>query len=433
MGELSIKRLGVLMATAFGDMLGFALVLPLLPLFAKDFGVAPVFIGLLLASHALVQVVTAPLWGRFSDRVGRKPVIVGGQALSSLAFLLFAAASVVPSSPDGGLWSWPILMLLLSRMAQGAGGGTVAAVLAYVSDSIEPEQRAQALGWITACSSAGVMLGPAIGSLSLGWSGHDSAPGLIAAGLCALNMAFAWSWLPESHSEASRKSPREKPSLSRSIANVVRHPRRPAHTLIWVYASGMLAFIGIASVISLYLSGRFGVDKEQVGYYYLIIGFVSVIMRAVLLGPLVKRIGEVRVARLGALVLVTGFALAPFGASSWWFLLAILSMPAGTALLFPSTTSLTSRYSDPGESGALLGVQQAFGGVARLLAPILALGLFQLYPPSGDVVWGGALPFWSSSTILFLTLLLALRIRPGRPIRLTTRDLTAKAPDRAET
>lgn len=427
MGKLSIKRLGVLMATAFGDMLGFALVLPLLPLYAKDFGVAPIFIGLILASHALVQVVTAPLWGRFSDRVGRKPVIVGGQALSSFAFLLFAAASVVPSSSDGSPWSLPILMLLLSRMAQGAGGGTVAAVLAYVSDSIEPEQRAQALGWITACSSAGVMLGPAIGSLSLSWSGHDAAPGLLAAGLCALNFFFAWRWLPESSSETSREAPREKPSLSRSIANVALHPGRPAHTLIWVYTSGMLAFIGVASVISYYLSERFGVGKEQIGYYYLVIGFVSVIMRAVLLGPLVKHIGEVRVARLGALVLVTGLALAPFGPSSWWFLLAALSMPAGTALLFPSTTSLTSRYADPGESGALLGVQQAFGGVARLLAPVLAFALFQLHPPSVGVAWGGALPFWSSSAILFLTLLLVLRIRPGRPV-----GLQVKAPDVAE-
>lgn len=413
MGEISLKRLWVLMVTAFVDMLGYALVLPLLPLYAKDFGANAMTIGLLLAGFAFAQLLTAPLWGRVSDRIGRRPVIVGGQAMSAVAFLLFAVASVLPRGEDGGQWSWPVLLLLFSRLAQGAGGGTISANHAYVADAIKPEQRAQALGWITAATSAGVMIGPAIGSLSLAWTGHDAAPGLISAGLCALNVLFAWRWLPESTTAETRAAPRQRRPLMASVAEVVRHPARPVHTLIWVYASGLLAFMAASSVTALYLSDRFGIGKEQIGYFYVVIGFVSVLMRALVLGWAVRLLGEVRVLRSGALALAAGLVLAPLAASPLGFLLAILCMPLGTALLFPSTTSLISRYASRHEVGELYGVQQAFGGSSRLLAPIWAGAAYQLCPPSSGLACGGALPFWVSAGILMLTLFTALRIRPG--------------------
>ncbi len=412
MSEISLKRLWVLMVTAFVDMLGYALIFPLMPLYAKDFGANAFTIGLLLSAFALAQLLTAPLWGRLSDRVGRRPVIIGGQALSAFAFLIFAFASTLTPAADAGQWSWPVWLLLASRFAQGAGGGTISANHAYVADAVKTEQRAQALGWVTACSSAGVMIGPAIGSLSLAWSGNEAVPGIIAAGLCSLSALFAWRWLPESSSKA-RKEPRDRPPLLGSVIAVVLRPARTVHSMILVYSSGMLAFMAGAGVISLYLSDRFGITKTEIGFFYVATGFVSVVMRGLLLGPLVKLLGEIRVVRLGALTIATGFVIAPLADSPGLFLAAILAMPTGTALLFPSTTSLISRYAREGEVGQMHGVQQAFGGSARLLAPVGAGAFYQLCPPSTGLVCGGALPFWISAGILTLTLLLALRVRPG--------------------
>jgi multidrug resistance protein len=383
------------MVTAFVDMVGYALVLPLLPLYAKDFGAAPSTIGFLLASFAFAQLLTAPLWGRLSDRIGRRPVIIGGQLMNGVAFLLFAASDSV----------W---LLLLSRLAQGAGSGTIAANQAYVADAIRPEERAKALGWITAATSAGVMLGPALGSASLGWTGSTAAPGWIAATFCVLNVVFAWGWLPESTSDESRAASRQQRPLRHAIVLVLRHPMRPAHALIWVYASGLLAFMGVTSIMSLYLSDRFGVTKESIGAYYAVIGCCSFVMRGFLLGPLVHRFGEVRVMRIGIAALAVGMLTAPLATRPWLFLLMLLAMPVGTALLFPATTSLISRFAPRGEGGQIHGVQQAFGGSSRLLAPICAGLVYELRPPG--VAFGGAGPFWLSAAVVTLTAFLALRL-----------------------
>ncbi len=403
MGQLSLKRLWVLMVTAFVDMVGFALVLPLLPLYAKDFGARPTTIGFLLASFAFAQLVTAPLWGRLSDRIGRRPVIVGGQVLNAVAFLFFAASDSV----------W---LLLFSRLAQGAGSGTIAANQAYVADAVRPEERAKALGWITAATSAGVMLGPAMGSASLSWTGSTAAPGLIAAALCTLNILFAWRWLPESTSDESRAASRERRPLGRAVVEVLRHPARPVHALIWIYASGMLAFMGVTSIMSLYLSDRFGVTKESIGAFYAVIGFFSFVMRGFLLGPLVHRFGEVRVMRLGIAALAAGMLTAPFATGPWLFLMVLLLMPVGTALLFPATTSLISRFAPHGEGGQIHGVQQAFGGSSRLLAPICAGLVYELRPPAAAAAFGGAGPFWLSAAAVTLTAFLAMRLRSSEHV-----------------
>jgi len=394
MGSLAFQRLWVLMVTAFVDMIGYMLILPLLPLYAKEYGAEPFTIGILLAAFAFAQLATSPIWGKVSDRIGRRPVILGGQCLAAVAFGVFAAADSV----------W---LLLLSRLAQGAGGGTLSAVQAYVVDSAAPDERARAIGWITACTSAGVMVGPGIASVAVRWS--TTAPGLIAAALCVLNIAFAWRWLPESAARERREKEVIRRPIRRRVAAVLRQPTAPAHTLIWIYAGGMLAFMSIAGLMSLYLSDHFGITKETIGGYFVVIGMVSVIMRALVLGFLVKHFGEVRVMRLGATALVIGLVSAPLAGGPWQFLLAIVFVPIGTALLFPSTTSLISRHSDSSEMGQTLGVQQAFGGASRLLAPIWAGAVYQEY--------GRAMPFWISAGVMVLLGLVSLRLHPGETLK----------------
>lgn len=386
--RLSLERLWVLMVTAFVDMIGFALIMPLLPYYATRFGAKPAVVGALTAAFAFAQLLSAPLWGRLSDRAGRRPIIVGGQCLSALAFLAFAAADSVA-------------MLLVCRLLQGAGGGALSATVAYVSDSVGPDERAKALGWITAATSAGVMVGPAIASATVTLSPH--APGLVAAGFCFLNILFAWRWLPESSSAATRAEKRRP--LREAIGAVLRHPLSPVSTLLWIYTAGMTAFLGMSAVFALFVADSYGITERTIGYFYVAVGATSVVMRAGFLGIIVKRWGEVRTLRAGAVCIGTGMLLAPLAPDPYRFLAGAMLISTGTALLFPSTTSLVSRHADPKEVGQLLGVQASFGGLSRLVGPLAAGALYQ------EV--GRQVPFFAGGVLVFAVALFALRLRPG--------------------
>src|SRR3954462_9147885 len=181
MNSSSLKQLWVLMAIVFVDMIGFLLVTPLLPFYATNLGARPIVVTMIISAFSLAQLLSAPFWGRFSDRYGRRPALLVGLASSAVAFALFGLAN-------------SIFLLFLFRLLQGAGGGTTGVVQAYVSDSVPPEKRAEALGWISAATSAGVSLGAVIGSLAANLGSWG--PGFVAAALCTLNVLSAWRWLP---------------------------------------------------------------------------------------------------------------------------------------------------------------------------------------------------------------------------------------------
>jgi len=403
----ALKRLLVLMATVFVDMVGFSMVLTQLPFYAERFGATPTLIGLLISSFAVAQLTTAPLWGRFSDRYGRRPAIIAGLALSAVAFILFGLASSSgvegffegAGIPAAGLW-----VLLFSRLVQGAGGGTIGVVQAYVSDSSLPEQRSQVLGWVTAATSAGVMIGPTIGSLAFRFG--PEAPGYVAAGLCLINIAFAWRWLPESFptqpSNAETGSP-PRPSVRKSIQAVLHNPDSPVAMLIWTYAFGMLAFMSLNGVLVLYLERVFDITEENIGWFYAYVAGITLVMRALLLGIIVRKVGEVWTLRLGAMAIAMGLLTIPLADSIPTLALVAAFMPIGTALLFPVTTSLVSQRFARGETGQALGVQQAFGGVSRLLGPIWATFVFERV--------GITSPFLIAGGLMVLVVLHTFRIR----------------------
>ena len=357
------KSLAVLMTTAFVDMLGFAMIFPLLPFYALRLGGHPWIVGPLVASFSIAQLASSPLWGRVSDRYGRRPTLLIGLSAAAVAYVIFGFAH--------NIW-----LLFASRLVQGAGGGTTGVVQAYVSDATDPSQRVRGLGWLSSATNAGVMLGPAIGSLAshLG----PAAPGLLAAGLCGLNVLFAWAFLPESHS--SRGRPRR--NIRTAMLEVVRHPARPQPRLIWIYAVGMFAQGSFTAVLALYLQFRFGVTVKTIGYFFLYTGFLSVVLRALLLGPLVDRFGETRLLRTGAISLALAMLLFPLPHTILLMALVLTLFPVGTALLFPAVTALVSHESDPKELGQTMGVQQAFGGFARVAGPMWSAPAFQLLGPA---------------------------------------------------
>lgn len=390
MDSKSVRQLWVLGATVFVDMVGFLMVLPLLPFYAESCGASPTTIGLLVSTFAAAQLLTAPFWGRLSDRYGRRPMLILGLLISGVAFAFFGLAD--------SLW-----LLFVFRFIQGVGGGTVGVVQAFVSDAVVPERRAEALGWITAATSAGVAIGGALGSLTyqLGRSG----PGFVAAGLCLVNVLFALKWLPEPGEKKSASAPRR--SLSKSMIDVLQHPADPAPSLIWVYAVGMMAFMAMNAVLALLLKHRFAITESQVGLYYSYVGIISVVMRALLLGPMVRRFGEIRVLRMGTAALVIGLAAMPLATNIPTLAIAVIFVPVGTALLFPSTTALLSRLAPQGETGQVMGVQQAFGGVSRLVGPIWAGAAYQHF--------GASSPFWISAGLMVGVNLLTRRIAEPTP------------------
>src|SRR5436309_13019320 len=218
-------KLVVLMITAFVDMVGLLMIIPLLPFYAKNLGANGLLVGLLFSSFAIAQLISAPIWGRFSDRFGRRPALLVGLGASAVAYVIFAYAA--------SLW-----LLFLSRLVQGAGGGTVSVIQAYVADAVAPEDRAKGLGWLSAATNAGVALGPLIGAFAPKWG--TPGPGLLAAALSVVNIAFAWKFLVEARdphevSEA-RSQPRVLGRSKQAVLEVVTHPNEPASRLIWIYA-----------------------------------------------------------------------------------------------------------------------------------------------------------------------------------------------------
>jgi len=396
-----MKRMSVLMAVAFVDMIGLMMVLPLLPLYAVRLHADPSTIGFLTAAFPIAQLASSPIWGRVSDRYGRRPVLLVGLSASAIAYVIFGFA--------GSLW-----LLFASRFVQGLGGGTTGVAQAYVADTMQPHERAKALGWLSAATSAGVIVGPGLASIAARWG--ETVPGLVAAGLCALNVAFAWGWLPESRvfithetTASGRHVPLPTPRPVReALWEVVRHPGRPVAHLIWIYAVAMLAYNSTPPVFALYLSQRFGINETNIGWFFIIFGVVGVLMRAFFVGPINDRLGEVRTMRLGAVLYGLGYLLIPLANSVPVFLVYQVLLPLGTALLFPANSALVSHQADKHEYGLILGVQQALRGVASVIGPIWAGFAYQSLGPR--------VPFFACAVIIACALLIATRVPAGEAV-----------------
>lgn len=388
------RQLSVLIGVNLVDMIGLMLVLPILPFYATDLGASPERIGWLIAAFSIAQLVAAPFWGRLSDRYGRRPVLVIGLLASAVAYVVFA-------------YSTSVWMLFISRLVQGAGGGTTGVAQAYVADTVAPRERAKALGWLSASTNVGVTLGPVIGALAT--TLDRSAPGIIAALLCTVNAWFAWRWLPESRPTAERLANLNKKPVWHAAWVVLRHPTRSVPRFVWIYGIGMLAFSTFTSLIALYLMAEHGVTEVTIGYFFTYIGILNILMRLVLLGPVVERVGETRAMRFGAAALILGMLAYPAAQNLWQLVVLIPLIPVGTALLFPATTSLMSRYSDKAEIGTTMGVAQTYAGVSRVVAPIVGTIIFQRL--------GHQAPFIAGAVMMALVSVLAFQVEqiPGPP------------------
>ena len=388
------KKLLILIITAFVDMVGLLMILPLMPFYARTLGASSLMVTLLIVSFTAAQLVSAPMWGRVSDRYGRRPALLVGLGAAAIAYVVFAFAN--------SLW-----LLLLSRLVQGAGGGTVGVIQAYVADSTDSKNRAKALGWLSAATNVGVALGPPLGSLAL--LAGRSGPGLAAAGLCIINMAFAWKFLEES-AELAGKHVAQKPRASRTaLAHVITHAREPGPRLIWIYAIAMGAFSGMSAILALFLMDRFGITERRIWIFFTYIGTISVVTRAGVLGWAVDKVGEAQLSRIGLVLLSTGLFAFPFVHNYALLAITIACIPLGTAFTFPCVTSLLSRVIPKNERGLYMGVQQAYGGMARVIVPLWAGFSYDHF--------GKNIPFITSSLLVLGSLFLNFGIDDGRKVK----------------
>src|SRR5713226_6142553 len=413
-------KLFTLMATAFVDMVGLLMIIPLLPFYVKTLGGAGVDVlgmhfgigiisGFIVAAFTVAQLLSAPMWGRFSDRVGRRPTLLIALGASGIAYLIFGFAH-------------SLLVLFLSRLVQGAGGGTVGVIQAYVADSTDPKDRARALGWLSATTNLGVARGPVLGSFAIALGKRDlmpgprtllmgrAAPGIMAAGLCLLNMIFAARYLTESRDPSEQpQAGYIRPTSSQAIWRVISHSSEPSSRLILIYAISIGAFQGSFSVLALFLNARFQVTEQTIGYFFMYIGSISVFARVLLLGRAVDWLGEAKLSRLGLVLLAAGVLGMPLSRNLGMLAFAVALIPLGTAFTFPCVTALLSRVIAPGERGLYMGMQQTYGGVARIIAPLFFGWAFDSL--------GVSSPYFFSSAFLLATISLGFGLdqyaRPG--------------------
>jgi MFS family permease len=404
-------KLFTLMITAFIDMVGLLMIIPLLPFYVKElggsgmtvldlhFGVGTIT-GFIVTAYTVAQLLSAPMWGRFSDRVGRRPTLLIALAASGIAYLIFGFAN-------------SLLLLFISRVVQGAGGGTVGVIQAYVADSTDPKDRTRALGWLSATTNLGVVIGPVIGSFAVtlgtskALSGQSTlhigraAPGLMAAALCLINIIFAARYLTESRDgEQSTSGENSEPARKsrQAIWHVVSHSSEPASRLIWIYAIAIGAFQGTFAVLALFLNARFQVTAQTIGYFFMYVGAISVFTRVLLLGRMVDWLGEAKLSRLGLILLAAGVVGMPLSQNLGMLAIAVALIPLGTAFTFPCVTALLSRVVSQKERGLYMGMQQTYGGITRAIAPVL-------YGRAFDTL-GVSSPYFFSSAIIGATIFL---------------------------
>ena len=376
--------MGLLFLAVLVDLVGFGIVLPLLPIYARDFGADGAQVGLLVAVYSLVQLGMAPLWGRISDRIGRRPVIVLGLLGSSAAYVVFAQAD-------------SLAMLFASRIVGGIGGSTIPVAQAYIADVTDPSRRAGNMGLIGAAFGLGFVIGPALGAFLAGASsGSPAAPGYAAAGLCLANALAALAWLPESRTRAPGGSAAPTPRFSLGAALRDAAASRQIRLVLAGYLCITMGFSALQPTLSLLALERFGMGARQAGLLFALLGVVSAVVQGGLVRRVTPRTGE-RLLLLGsAAPFVAGLLVVGWSPSPGALLAGLALIGIGYGGAVPSVLALLSRAAHPERQGAALGVGQSVGSLARVAGPLLAGSLFDVrhalpYLAAAALITAGAL------------------------------------------
>jgi len=365
------------------DLVGFGIVLPILPLYAEDFGATPFVATALVATFSAAQLVFSPVWGRVSDRIGRKPVLVLSLAGTAVGSLITGLA--------GSLW-----VLFLGRLLDGVSGASVSVAQAAVADVAPPEQRAKLLGLLGAAFGLGFVAGPAIGGLAA--LGGPEIPFLLAALIAGVNAVAAWKRLPETH---------PSPGARRPAVDRVPWRRAGVAPLVVVAFVSLSAFSAFEGTFALFGERRLDLKLASTGGVFAVIGIALVIVQVRVLPAVLDRLGEGGTLRVGLVLNAFGLAVLA-GVDSWALLVpALLLLVVGQGLVSPTLSSILAGKVDADRRGGVLGVQQAAGGLARVVGPMAGGFLFQ------EV--GVPVPYVAGAALMALAALVALRPAVSAP------------------
>ncbi|HKS08367.1 MAG TPA: MFS transporter [Pyrinomonadaceae bacterium] len=395
----------IIFTTVFIDLVGFGIVIPVLPFYAEGtaFNATPRTVGILFASYSIMQLIFAPILGGLSDKHGRRPVLFLSIIGTGIGFLILGLAD--------SLW-----MLFAGRILDGITGGNISTAQAYIADITTSENRAKGMGLIGAAFGLGFIFGPAIGGILSRWGIH--VPFLFAAALCFLNSILLYFRLPETITPDHPA--RNQAARGRGVTQLIKSLKQPRLAFVLtIYFLFIVAFSIMTTTFAFYTMFRFGYDAQHTGYLFAYVGIIAVIIQGGLIGRLVKRFGELPLVIVGALCFAISLFAVPFVGPAAGGLAALLIgggvFSMGNSLATPALNSLASKSVGPADQGVVLGVMQSVASLARAVGPLLQAILI-----SSAVAHLGAdgLPhfmsdhslfvtFWTGAAIMFVASLLA--------------------------
>ncbi len=382
----------VLFVTIFIDLMGFGLIIPILPIYANELGASGTVIGLVAASFSFMQFLIAPFWGNLSDRVGRKPVLLVSIFITGLGYVIFAYAST-------------LFLLFAARIVAGIGSANISTAQAYISDITPPDKRAKAFGIIGAAFGLGFIFGPPVGGFLKSNYGIDYV-GFVAAGLSALNLIMAYFLLGE-----SLKNPKPKSGqlFENPLADFQFGLKKPVvNELLVINFIFITAFSLMTVSVTLLWEEHYGLNEEQVGYTFAFLGVVTAIVQGGLVGWASRTFGDRKLLIAGYVLMFIGLTSLPFVPVQYFVpleLLAIVLIALGNGALTPTIASLLSKNSSEQEQGRVLGLGQSVASLGRVVGPFLGGWLYGLHYEY---------PYIGSGCLMIVCLLLAVRLVRGQ-------------------
>ena len=368
------RPLLVIFLTVFVNLVGFGIIIPLLPFYAETFGASPVTIGLLFAAFSIAQLIAAPALGSLSDRFGRRPVLIFSLAGTVVSFVMLAVAQ-------------SLAMLFAARVIDGLSGGNITTARAYIADVTEPDDRAKAFGMLGAAFGLGFIVGPGLAGLfaPIGYT----APIWVAAAVTVIATVMAWLWLPETVHRTSAAGP---PPFQ-AVSEVVRRRHlRPLLMADFIYWS---TFSVCTTTFALFASRRFGFNVAQTGYVLAAFGVLGVIVQGGLVGVVVNRIGVLRTFLSGLLLAAVGWGLVAASSSITVLLLALIPAGLGVGLCNASVVTLVSHSGSKDEQGTIQGAAGALESLGRAIGPVWGHGALQHFG-EGSAYATAALAFFGT-------------------------------------
>jgi len=404
------SKLFIIFMTVFIDLVGFGIVIPILPLYALHFGATPTVNGWLAGIYSAMQFLAAPLLGKISDRVGRRPVLLLSLAGTAFGFVLMGAAPRLAILTGGGALAW----LFAARIIDGISGGNISTAQAYIADITTPEERTKTMGLIGAAFGLGFMFGPFIGGV-LSHFISDAAPFYFAGALAAVNAVLVFFRLPESLAHEHRTRPEDAASL----AEVLRHGSH-LPTIMGAYFFSIAGFSMMTTIYALFTFERFGFDQRHNGYIFFFIGTIGALVQGGLLRRMVKKMSERSIALAGGAFLIAGLLLLPFSGGLTTLLIFTALVGIGNSFVTPSLNGLASRVAERSWQGRVIGLMQSSGSLARWVGPIFAGWLLSL--DAGQRLLYGRTPFWAGAGVLVVAVILMLRLRVEPPVQVSSQE-----------